>query len=302
MAEVALLGAGRMGSAMARRLVLAGHHVRVWNRTSERATQLVAEAGSSLLRATASPSEAAVGGDVVLSMLANGDVTCEVLLDQAFTGAVPPGRVVIDLGTSGVTASARLSRELRGCEIAFVDAPVSGSVAAVNAGTLLVMASGEQSDVDSVRAVLGAFASRTLHVGVAGQGQVMKLVVNLVVHHLNSAVAEALALATKAGVDPGLAYSVLEQSVVGAPFVKYKRDAFLNHPASVAMSLDLVAKDLDLITSYARAVGVPVSTTNAVQDQVDAALAAGCGSLDMAALARWITTTSAVTGTSQGPP
>lgn len=279
-----------MGAAMALRLVGAGHHVTVWNRTAETADALVEQAEGVRMTAAPSPEEAVAGCDVVLSMLASGDVTCDVLLAPPVVQALAPGCVVVDLGTSGVTSSALLARGLKASGHRYVDAPVSGSVPAVTSGTLLVMASGHVEDVDAVREVLGAFASRILHVGKAGHGQVMKLVVNLVVHDLNSALSEALALAHTAGISPDLAYTVLEQSVVGAPFVQYKRAAFLDPQTAVAMSLDLVGKDLGLITTLAGSLGVPVVTTSAVQSQVDAARGAGYGQEDMAALTRWVLT------------
>ena len=102
----------------------------------------------------------------------------------------------------------------------FVDAPVSGSVPAVEAGTLLVMAGGEPDAVDAARPVLGAFARKVLHVGPAGAGQTMKLAVNLVVHDLNAAVAEALRLARSAGIAAADAYDVFQESVVAAPYVR----------------------------------------------------------------------------------
>ena len=128
---------------------------------------------------------------------------------------------------------------------------MSGSVATVAAGQLLVMASGAAADVDAATPVLSAFAARVIRVGDAGQGQAMKLAVNLVVHDLNSAVSESLVLAEGAGIDPATAYDVLENSAVGAPFVRYKRAAFLEADQPVAMSLDLVAKDFRLIAELA---------------------------------------------------
>jgi 3-hydroxyisobutyrate dehydrogenase len=287
-ADVAVLGAGRMGAEMVRRLALAGHAVAVWNRTAGRADALASQDASGRTRAAGSPEQAASGAAVVLSMLADGDTTCRVLLEPALLQALRPGAVVVDLGTSGVEAARRLDDGLRSAGAAFVDAPVSGSVPAVAAGTLLVMASGPPAAVDAARPVLEAFAATVLHVGPAGAGQAMKLAVNLVVHDLNAALSESLALAERAGIAPELAYDVLERSVVGAPFVQYKRAAFLDPSTPVAMSLDLVAKDLRLVVALADAVGADVSSTLGVQRQVDAARQAGHGSSDMASLAHFL--------------
>lgn len=284
MAEVAVLGAGRMGSAMAARVAAAGHQVRIWNRSPQPAEAVAASDPHGRTRAAATAAEAVTGADVVLAMLADGSATCAVLLDTSVLGALQEGAVVVDLGTSGVEAAARLASGLEGRR--YVDAPVSGSVPAVQAGTLLVMASGAAADVDAAREVLSSFARAVLHVGEAGAGQVMKLAVNLVVHDLNAAVSEALALAESAGVPVDRAYDVLEQSVAGAPFVLYKRTAFLDPQTPVAMSLDLVAKDLRLILDLAQQGGVEALATRAVLDQVQAACDHGRGGEDMAALSR----------------
>jgi 3-hydroxyisobutyrate dehydrogenase len=284
-AEVALLGTGRMGAAMARKLVEAGHSVTVWNRTTATADALAADLGCN---SAVEAAEAAAGADVVISVLASGEVTTAVLLDPAFTGALRPGAVVIDMATSGVPAARELDRGLGAAGARFVDAPVSGSVPTIAAGQLLVMASGDSSGIDDAEPVLGAFSKRVARLGQAGAGQAMKLSVNLVVHTLNSAISEGLALATRGGVSAEAAYDIFEDSVVAAPFVAYKRQAFLDPETPVAMSLALTAKDLGLITDQARAEGVATVVADAVRTEVQSACAAGWGDRDMAALSRFL--------------
>lgn len=292
MAEVALLGTGRMGAAMAVRLVDRGHRVTLWNRTPAIAQSLVDRLQSTSAgggaRLAGSPAEAVRGADVVLSVLADGDVTRAVLLAPDVVDALGAGAVVCDLGTSGVAAARALSDGLSEKGRRFVDAPVSGSVPSVENGQLLVMASGAREDVAVLEPVLSAFARTVAHVGPAGSGQVMKLAVNLVVHTLNSAVSEALALATAAGVGRAEAYDIFRESVVGAPFVQYKRTAFLDPDTPVAMSLDLVAKDLQLVLALARATSVALPATTAVLAEVDDARRDGFGPRDMASLSRWV--------------
>ena len=300
--RVAVLGTGRMGAAMARRLVAAGHEVRVWNRTPATAEALVRRlgpgeglgpggdggdgGGGGRARAEPTPAAAVAGADVVLTMLSDGTATCSVLLDGDVLETLAAGTLVVDLGTSGVAAARELAAGLGPRGVRFLDAPVSGSVPAVDGGTLLVMASGDPAAVDAVRPVLGAFAGTVLHVGDVGAGQVMKLAVNLVVHDLNAALSESLRLAESSGVSRENAYAVLAQSVVAAPFVLYKRAAFLDPGTPVAMSLALVHKDLTLITGHARTLGAGVPVTEAALHQVAAAVAAGHGAQDMADLSR----------------
>jgi 3-hydroxyisobutyrate dehydrogenase len=276
-----------MGAAMCRRLVGAGHRVRLWNRTGERAEAVREQVGAGLDVAV-SPAAAVGDAAVVLSMLADGAATRGVLLDPHVLEALSADAVVCDLGTSGVEAARDLARAYAASGLRFVDAPVSGSVATVAAGQLLVMASGAAADVDAATSVLSAFSARVIRVGDAGQGQAMKLAVNLVVHDLNSALSESLVLAEGAGIDPATAYDVLENSAVGAPFVRYKRAAFLEADQPVAMSLDLVAKDFRLIAELASGQGREVPVSAAAHRVVDAAVAAGHGAGDMAHLRSYL--------------
>ena len=285
MAEVAVLGAGRMGSAMARRVAGAGHRLTVWNRTGAAADALASSVPGA--RAAGTAAEAVRGCDVVLSMLADGAATCAVLLDMDVLGALPRRGVVCDLATSGVAAADALGAVLAEAGVPFVDAPVSGSVPAVEAGTLLVMAGGDPAAIAVAEPILAAFASRVVRVGDVAAGQAMKLAVNLVVHDLNAALSEALILAEHAGITRETAYDVLADSVVAAPYVRYKRAAFLEPATPVAMSLDLVRKDLRLIAELAADVGVAIAVTTAAEVVVDAACEAGHGSEDMAALSRF---------------
>lgn len=288
MAEVGLLGTGRMGSAMTRRLVGAGHTVTVWNRSRPAADALASDVDSPRLRVAGDPEAAVEAADVVLCVLADGDVTRDVVLDRAVTRALRPAVVVCDLGTSGVAAVQVLGAALAERGVRFVDAPVSGSVVSVGAGQVLVMAGGAPADVDEVTPVLSAFAKRVARLGPVGAGQAMKLAVNLVVHDLNAALSEALLLATRAGIDPAAAYDVFQDSAVSAPFVGYKREAFLSGTGPVAMSLDLVAKDLRLIVGLAATLAVDARTTKAAAADVRAACEAGFGDQDMAALTRYL--------------
>lgn len=288
MADVAVLGTGRMGSAMARRVAAAGHHVTVWNRTETTARVLAESIPPTPMAVARTPAAAVQNQDVILSVLADGDVTRAVVLEPAVLAALTPTAVVCDLGTSGVSAATDIATGLRGARVRFVDAPVSGSVSAVEAGTLLVMAGGEPDAIDAARTVLGAFARKVVHVGPAGAGQAMKLAVNLVVHDLNAAVSEALLIAKAAGIAAEDAYDVFQDSVIAAPFVVYKRAAFLDPETRVAMSLDLVDKDLRLINGLAEELGVSVPLTNAAAQSVAAACSAGYGSGDMASLMRFL--------------
>ena len=283
MNSITLIGTGRMGSAMACRLAAAGHEVTVWNRSPARANELATTSGISVAPSLAA---AVSSADIVLSALASGAATETVLLDPHYISALPQHAIVCDMGTSGLSTALKLAEQLPPRR--FIDSPVSGSVPAVESGQLLVMASGDPDAIALVEPAMSAFAKRVIRVGDVGAGQSMKLSVNLIVHSLNSAVAEALALAIRSGISPSEAYEVFANSSVAAPYVLYKREAFLDASAPVAMSLDLVKKDLGLICAAADEAQLSTPVLGGVRDEVTAACEAGRGSADMSDLVHFV--------------
>jgi 3-hydroxyisobutyrate dehydrogenase-like beta-hydroxyacid dehydrogenase len=286
-ARVAVVGTGRMGAAMAGTLRRAEVAVVVCNRTRSKA-DAVAEATGAAVAATAR--EAAAAAEVVLSSLAD-----DAAVGAAYAGrdgvvaGLRPGTVVCEMSTidPGTVRRLRPLVEDRGASL--LDTPVSGSVSTVEAGQLTIMAGGDPAVLDRVRPVLDPLARQVFHVGELGSGAVMKLVVNSVLHGLNLALAEGLVLAEKAGVERATAYEVFMASAVAAPFVHYKREAF-EHPGRppVAFSLDLVAKDLDLILTLAGRTGAAMDQAATNQRVVQAAVAAGLGDHDLSELATYL--------------
>ena len=286
---VAILGLGKMGSAIAKELSAVGVTLQLWNRSQATTDQLVDQLQSANERACVTAGEAIDGADFALCTFANGAVTYATLIEDASTlEKAKPALIVADLGTSGVDVARKLATELTQRKIRFIDAPVSGSMATIASHQLLVMASGQREVVDEIAPVLMHFSKKVAYLGEAGSGQVMKLAVNLIVHTLDAAVAESLALAAKGGVTPEAAYDVFDESVIAAPFVKYKRDAFLNPEAPVAMRVDTVSKDLGLITNLGVTLGVPLAVTEAVKGLFAQAQAAGFAERDMARIVEFL--------------
>jgi 3-hydroxyisobutyrate dehydrogenase/2-hydroxy-3-oxopropionate reductase len=171
----------------------------------------------------------------------------------------------------------------------FLDSPVSGSVSTVDAGTLTIMVGGESALLERAMPVLDILAAKVVHVGGRGAGAATKLAVNGLVHGLNVALSEAVVLAEMAGVDRSVAYDVFASGAGGAPFVQYKRDAY-EHPddAPVAFSLDLVAKDLELITGLGERVGAPMRQAATGLNIVQEAIDNGFGDRDLSAIAVYL--------------
>lgn len=287
MSAVAVLGTGRMGSAMARRLHDAQHEVRLWNRTATRAQDLAADIGCTAFSTAA---DAVAECDVVLCALTSGDATAEVLLAEGLQSVLASTTVTCDMGTSGPDIARTLDRAFSARGLAFVDSPVSGSVPAVLGGTLLVMASGDTTAIDRAEPVLLAFAKRVARLGPAGAGQTMKLAVNLILYAVNGAVAEGLALAEVCGIDRVSAYDVLLDSSIASPYVGYKRDAYLLDDQPVAMSINLMAKDLALISGLARQGGLNLPLLQANLTASEAAQRSGLGETDTTEMLRFLLT------------
>ena len=170
-----------------------------------------------------------------------------------------------------------------------LDAPVSGSVTLAESAQLTIMAGGSAEDLERARPVLDLVSKQVTHVGPLGSGAAMKLAVNALIFALNNSLSEALVLAERSGIDRALAYDVFAASAAGAPFVGYKRSAFVEPDnAAVAFSLGLAAKDLRLITEHAVRTGVPMPQAVANQAIVGEASAALGSDRDFSAVAAYL--------------
>jgi 3-hydroxyisobutyrate dehydrogenase-like beta-hydroxyacid dehydrogenase len=285
--QVAVLGAGNMAGAMVGTLRRSGFDVVVWNRTLARAEPLEEAHGATLAPTAAAAAE---GADVVLSSLADdAAVLATYLGDEGAASGCGPRQVVLEMSTIAPETVLRVGEAVRSSGAAFLDAPVSGSVPIVEKGELTIMVGGDTAGLERARPVLDALAAKVLHVGDLGAGATVKLAVNALVHAIDVGLSEALVLAEKAGVDRSAAYDVFAAGAAAAPFVLYKRPAF-EHPDEVAITftMDLMAKDLDLILSLAREVGAPMGQAERNRELVDRALSAGYSGRDMSAVAEYL--------------
>jgi 3-hydroxyisobutyrate dehydrogenase-like beta-hydroxyacid dehydrogenase len=282
--RVAVLGLGRMGRAMAQRLAEQGVELAVWNRTRARAEELAASIGASVLDAA---SDAGSWPLVVVSLADDDALDATYLGDDGLLAGLRADTVIIETSTVDPRTVQRFAAQVAEVGAQLLDAPVSGSVPAVLAGTLTFMVGGETAALERAEPVLAALGARTFHLGDSGSGAAMKLAVNAVVHALNATVAESLVLAEAAGIERSTAYEVLASSVAGAPFLQYKRAAF-EQPDDTppAFLLELVAKDLTLIQGLAERLGTPVPQVETNLRVARDAVEAGDGGRDMSWLAQ----------------
>lgn len=285
--RVAVVGTGRMGGAMVGRISGAGFPVTVYNRTRDKAEAVADRYGASV---AATAREAVTGADVVLVSLADDDAAREAYGGpDGLVAGLAAGAVVADTSTVSPSTPQSLEADVRAAGATLLDTPVSGSVPTVEQGGLTIMAGGDPAALDRVRPVLEPIAAKVVHLGPLGSGATMKLALNSIVHALDVALSEALVMAERAGVDREAAYDVIAASAVAAPFVHYKRAAFLDPAGTpVAFALDLVAKDLELAAALAREVDAPTSQLATNRKVVGSAIEAGFGSADLSAVAEFL--------------
>ena len=195
--KIAFIGLGNMGSGMAANLVKAGHEVNAFA-LSEAATAAARDNGCATF---ASAAEACEGVDAVVSMLPNGAIVKSVYTADVI-GKAPAGVILLDCSTIDVATAREVIAEAEGAGYEMVDAPVSGGIAAADAGTLTFMVGGTESAFNRAKPVLEAMGKAVIHAGDAGNGQAVKICNNmlLAIHMIGTA--EAFAMAQKLGLDP----------------------------------------------------------------------------------------------------
>jgi 3-hydroxyisobutyrate dehydrogenase-like beta-hydroxyacid dehydrogenase len=279
---VGFVGLGIMGSRMAANLARAGYDVAVYNRTAAKAEAWVAERGG---RLAASPREAAEGAAAVITMVVDGAQVEEVLLgdDGAAHGAAP-GTLMIDMSTIAPADARRIGAALAERELAFVDAPVSGSAPKAEDGTLTIMAGGSDADVARARPYFDAMGEKILHVGELGQGQTVKVISNTVGATNCATLAQALVVGKATGVDLASLVSVLGASSGASYMVTLKAEPMLEHDFTPLFRLEHMLKDVGICLSESEAAGAPFPAAALARELYSAAMGRGLADQDFAAV------------------
>jgi 3-hydroxyisobutyrate dehydrogenase-like beta-hydroxyacid dehydrogenase len=239
--KVAVLGAGKMGTAIARRLAAEGLEVVVWNRTRARAEAV----GVGVVADT--PADAVREADMVLSILSGPDAVRE-----AYTGAhgaleAAGQQVFAEMSTAGPDVSPELEARVRERGGALLEAPVLGSVPAIEKGELLILAGGDEATIAKARPVLDHLGT-VMHVGPVGYANRLKLVANSMLGIVSAAAAELQAAGVAAGLDKDQVFSVLKRLV---PYLEARRAGYLaGRYEPVTFALKDILKDLDLSTDF----------------------------------------------------
>ena len=270
--SIGFIGMGHMGSHMVQRLLDAGYQVTVYDRTKEKAQEL--EHRGALVAQT--PKELAANCQVVMACVTNDEAQQEVMFgpDGALAG-VHAGSVIIDLSTVSPDASRRLFQAAKEQGVSMIDAAVSGSVPQVDQGSLVIFVGGEHQTYQQCKPILDVLGHNSFFMGASGMGTTMKLVVNTLLGLSMQALAEAIALGEKVGVEKGLLLDVLGQTAVLTPGQKSKLDNVKREQYPTNFALSLMHKDFSLVLSQAYDVSVSMPATAAAQQMYAAAMAKG---------------------------
>lgn len=275
---VTLIGLGTMGASIGERLLEQGFAVDVWNRTPGPAARLV-EHGAT---AYATPDKAAAHADVLLSMLPTGDAVKEVMLGLGTLNTIRSGAVWAQMGTIGVEYTESLRAKVAAVrpDVAFVDAPVTGSREPARSGRLVILASGPAGARSIAEPVFQALG-RPVWLGEAGAGSRMKLVLNTWLAFEIEATAEVAALADRLGV----AHTALREAVAGGTLASgaalTKLAKMESGDYSPDFSLEWALKDLDLAQAAGGVEVIPVA--GSIADRWRRLVAEGYGRLDISA-------------------
>jgi 3-hydroxyisobutyrate dehydrogenase-like beta-hydroxyacid dehydrogenase len=278
MATLGFCGLGQMGSPMAGRLVEAGHHLSVWNRTPGKAKELV-ERGA---REASSPADAASGADGVITMLADPDALEQVVFgSNGIASGMTSGGTLIEMSTVGPSAVHRVAARLPD-GVDMLDAPVLGSVSQARDGILKIFAGGSQGTCDRWFPALQAMGTPR-RIGGLGTGAAMKVVVNSTLMVLMTGLAEAVALADRLGLDEPIVLDVLSDSPIGEP-VRRKRRFIESGRYPPNFKIALARKDAGLVVETAEAEGLDLPLARGARAWMEAADQGGLGELDYSAV------------------
>jgi len=287
--RIGVLGTGRMGSAMAERLLDSGHTLTVWNRSADKTAALVARGAV----AAATPVEVVAASEIVLSVLTDASA-----IEAAYGGAhgalsAPlAGQLFIEMSTVRPATPIALAARIRAAGGAMIECPVGGTVGPAREGKLFGLVGGEAADVERARPLLAQMCRRVEHVGPLGAGASMKLAINLPLLVYWQALGEALALAAPAGLDPARLINILADTSGAPALMKFRGGAVASALAGADLgpahfNIDSIRKDLRTMLEEGHALGRELPAAAAALGSFDAAASQGMGDRDGAELAAW---------------
>jgi len=279
--RIGWIGLGRMGEAMAKRLVKAGHDVSVWNRTASKAAPL-AEVGAKIVATKQDLSSC----DIVFTMVSTTDDLKEVLFAEGglLSGKGKP-RIVVDSSSISQEGSVEVRERLEAMGVGYLCSPVSGNAKVAKAGKLLQVASGPKALYDEVEPCLQAMARRVMWVGEGELARVWKIAHNTMFGVIIQNLCEITVMAEKAGIPRHVFLESINDSVLGSMYTRYKTPVLTNLTfEQVTFTPKLLLKDMDLGLGAAKAYGVPMPAAAATRESIARMVGRGYDDIDFAVL------------------
>lgn len=283
--KIGFIGAGIMGSRMAANLLNAGNELLIYNRTKEKATELI-DKGAQWRE---SPNHLASEAAIVFTMLSTPEVVEEVAFGpEGFVKDMKPGTTWVDSTTVNPSFSRRMNEKAEMAGVRFVDAPVAGSKDPAQDAQLIFLVGGDPEDVQKCEEYFNVMGRKTIHVGSHGAGASMKMVFNMLLGYGMFAFSEALVFGQSLGISRDNLMNVLLQSTVVPPFLQMKRHKMEESEYSPEFPLKWMRKDLQLasMTGYEHDVSMP--GVNAIKEIFALAIRNGLGDNDMSAIYKFL--------------
>lgn len=279
--KIGFIGLGIMGKPMVRNLLKAGHEVWVNNRSKAPMEELAKNGAHAVSR-----QELAENAEIIITMLPNGPQVKEVMLGDV-VNYMHAGQIFIDCSSISPVVSKEIAAVLAEKGVEMLDAPVSGGEPKAIDGTLSFMVGGEEEVFNTFKPVLLAMGSSAVRCGGIGAGNTTKLANQIIVAANIQAVAEALTLAQKAGVDPDLVFQAIKGGLAGSTVMNAKAPMMIEGNDKPGFKVDLHIKDLNNALDCAHTVGAPVPMTAEVQEILQWLHSNGKGQADHSAIAQY---------------
>jgi 3-hydroxyisobutyrate dehydrogenase len=282
--RIGFIGLGLMGSRLTRRLHLSGWNIQAWNRSPQPAAEL----GKSGIAIASSVADIVAESDVILSSLANDAAVRSVYLDKdGVFSAAEPRTIIVEMSTISPELSRQLHQEARARSVNFLDAAISGSTPAVEAGTITLLAGGNNDTFEQCAPLFESIAKQWFLIGPGSAGVRMKLVVNLLLGLDMEAIAEAVSLGKHLQIDREILLDVLSRTAVIAPAMVGKFQKIKDRDYSPQFPLRLMSKDMDLVMDAAKASGADLPAASVAQSILASNLPAS-GDLDLSAITPFV--------------
>jgi 2-hydroxy-3-oxopropionate reductase len=282
--KIGFIGLGIMGKPMVKNLLKAGHEVMAFDIIKENLDN-VAAAGASI---GGSAAEIASRCPIVITMLPNSPhVKTAVLGEKGVLEGAKAGTILVDMSSIAPQASQEIEKVCAAKGVKMIDAPVSGGEPKAIDGTLSIMVGGDKAVFEEVKDILLTMGASAVYCGTIGAGNTTKLANQVIVAVNIAAVAEALTLAKKAGVDPALVFDAIKGGLAGSTVLNVKAPMMLAGNFKPGFKIDLHIKDLNNALDTGHSVGAPLPLTAAVQEMFSTLHADNCGQDDHSGLAKY---------------